>query len=157
MFSYSQLSNSQYAFASQVDNVVLPNFYSEAMKNPCWREAFKGWHLYQMDATNAFLHGEFAEEIYMNPPEGYNIPKGKARCWTKSLHGLKQASKQWYTKLFEAFVQWGFKVSYLDHSLFVKKHGSDFLELLVYVDDIVIASTSVEKLCHKPFWAVTSI
>ncbi|GKC11192.1 retrovirus-related pol polyprotein from transposon TNT 1-94, partial [Tanacetum coccineum] len=32
----------------------------------------KGWPLHQLDINNAFLHGFIDEDIYMQPPTGYN-------------------------------------------------------------------------------------
>ncbi|OAP00465.1 TS1 [Arabidopsis thaliana] len=35
-----------------------------------------GWSLTQMDVTNAFLHSDLDEEIYMSLPQGYTSPTG---------------------------------------------------------------------------------
>jgi hypothetical protein len=40
----------------------------------------------------------------------------------------------------------GYKTSQADPSLYVKSHGSSFTALLVYVDDIVLAGTSMEEI-----------
>ena len=39
--------------------------------------ALKGWQTCQMGASNAFLHGDLLEEVYMKMPLGYN---GKGEC-----------------------------------------------------------------------------
>lgn len=100
----------------------------------------KGWELHQMDVNNAFLHGELDEEVYMAVPQGYSVPERGLVCrLRKSLYGLKQASRNWYSKLSQALIEYGFTECHADHSLFVHSRDSIFLAVLVYVDDLVIA------------------
>lgn len=60
----------------------------------------------------------------------------------KSLYGLKQASRQWYLKLSRTLLNMGFKKSHHDHTLFVKNTGGKYVAVLVYVDDILVASNN---------------
>ncbi|XP_019176341.1 PREDICTED: uncharacterized protein LOC109171741 [Ipomoea nil] len=109
--------------------------------------AAKGWHLHQMDVNNAFLNGDLEEDVYMELPLGVAGQKDGQVCkLNKSLYGLKQASRQWNTKLCVALQKMGFKQSVPDNSLFTKGKGSSFVALLVYVDDIVVASSDLNLI-----------
>jgi histone deacetylase 1/2 len=81
----------------------------------------RGWVLQQVDVQNAFLHGDIQEEVYMCQPPGYvdpNFPNRVCRL-QKSLYGLKQSPRAWYSKLSSKLQSLGFVPSKADTSLFV--------------------------------------
>ena len=101
------------------------------------------WELHQMDVHNAFLHGDLAEEVYMRLPPGFsNGLTGKVCRLRKSLYGLRQAPRCWYAKLATALRTYSFSASSSDHSLFVYCKHDIVLNILVYVDDLVIAGNN---------------
>jgi len=107
----------------------------------------KDWYIYQLDVDNAFLHGDLNEEVYMTPPQELKLPKQGLVCrLTKSLYGLKQASRQWFAKLSSFLLKLGFAQSNSDYSLFIHKTTSTCTSLLVYVDDIILAGNSMEVI-----------
>ncbi|CAN1751808.1 Retrovirus-related Pol polyprotein from transposon RE1, partial [Linum perenne] len=106
----------------------------------------QGWHLQQMDVSNAFLHGELEEEVYMQIPPGLTAQPGMCCKLKKSLYGLKQASRQWFAKLTQSLLVHGFRQSSADYSLFLKGEGNQLVVLLVYVDDIILAGSSLHEI-----------
>lgn len=60
-----------------------------------------------MEVTNAFLHGDLDEEIYMRLPPGLQYLTTRSDSFDvplvckliKAIYGLRQAPKQWYLKL----------------------------------------------------------
>jgi hypothetical protein len=57
---------------------------------------------------------------------------------------LKQASRAWYSRLSGKLVELGFKASKGDTSLFFYRKGGIAMFILVYVNDIIVVS-STEK------------
>jgi histone deacetylase 1/2 len=104
----------------------------------------RGWSLRQLDVKNAFLHGVLEEEVYMRQPPGYE-DKGKPShiCkLDKALYGLKQAPRAWYSRLSAKLINIGFVASKSDMSLFIYRKFSTTIYMLIYVDDIIVASSS---------------
>ena len=84
----------------------------------------------------------------MQQPQGFEV-KGKEHkvCkLKKSIYGLKQASRQWYFKFNEVIISFGFKENIVDQCIYLKESGSEWILLVLYVDDILLASTSLSLL-----------
>ena len=111
----------------------------------------RGWNLKQLDVQNAFLHGILEEEVYMRQPPGYvdpQLPRHVCKL-DKSLYGLKQSPRAWFSRLSSKLQEFGFVPSKVDPSLFVYQQGDIHIYMLIYVDDIIVASSSsraVEEL-----------
>ena len=56
------------------------------------------WEIWQVDVKTAYLYGDVKEEIYMEPPEGYEVPEGQVLLLKKALSlGTKPSFLTWYT------------------------------------------------------------
>ncbi|KAJ0547946.1 putative RNA-directed DNA polymerase [Helianthus annuus] len=101
-----------------------------------------------MDVKTAFLNGDLDEDVYMKQPEGFK-PEGQEHLvckLKKSIYGLKQASRQWYLKFDEVMKRQGFMKNQVDQCTYLKMSGSNFTILVLYVDDILLASNSLDML-----------
>jgi hypothetical protein len=64
----------------------------------------------------------------------------------KSIYGLKQASRQWYLKFNETIKRFGFKENIEDNCVYAKFKSGKYIFLILYVDDILLASSDVSLL-----------
>lgn len=101
------------------------------------------WPIRQLDVSNAFLHGTLLEKVYMEQPQGFiDSSKPDHVCQLhKSIYGLKQAHRAWFNCLSSALLDLGFIASLVDSSLFIFIQHNIEIYLLIYVDDIIVAST----------------
>eukprot|EP00168_Porphyra_purpurea_P003952 TRINITY_DN1457_c0_g1_i3.p1 TRINITY_DN1457_c0_g1~~TRINITY_DN1457_c0_g1_i3.p1 ORF type:complete len:899 (+),score=181.15 TRINITY_DN1457_c0_g1_i3:879-3575(+) len=99
--------------------------------------------LCQLDVETAFLNGVMEEEVYVRQPAGYERGDPKKVCQLiKALYGLKQASRAWYKKLVAALMAGGLRATNSDPCLFVGWVEECTCFVLVYVDDLLLASAS---------------
>ena len=64
----------------------------------------------------------------------------------KSLYGLKQSARSWNNTFTQALVEIGFKPSPADPCLFTRGSNETLIILLVYVDDLLVASISTDLI-----------
>ncbi|GAA0161049.1 transmembrane signal receptor [Lithospermum erythrorhizon] len=115
--------------------------------------AAKKWHLHQLDVNNAFWHGFLEEEVYMDNPEGYEkAQKGQVCKLKRSLHGLKQVSRQSNLKFTSKLLEYDFIQSYNDNCMFVLQNDACFMVLIVNVDDILVVGDSEESIVAVKYY-----
>jgi len=61
----------------------------------------------------------------------------------KSIYGLKQASRQWYYKFYQVITSYGFETNVVDDCVYHKFSGSKYIFLVLYVDDVLLASRDI--------------
>ena len=85
--------------------------------------------------------------LYMQQPEGYDDESGMVCKLIKSLYGLKQSPRLWYNALDGALLDKGYKKSMVDDALYwIDDAAGVRLWLLVYVDDLLMTSSSTSLL-----------
>ncbi|KAK7588126.1 hypothetical protein V9T40_005371 [Parthenolecanium corni] len=103
----------------------------------------KGLMLHQMDVSSAFLHGDLDYEVYMEQPPGFCKDRGLVCKLHKAIYGLKVSPRIW-NRCFNEFMckSMSFSRSGNDFCLYRKFYADSELFVLVYVDDLLIASDS---------------
>jgi hypothetical protein len=119
--------------------------------------AAKGWEVHQMDVKNAFLHSDLSEEIYMEHPQGFMKDSYLVCQLKKSLYGLKQALRAWYSNMDSYLLSQNFVHCKSDPSVYMLRMVDSLLLLFLYVNDLLITmcSTSVivtiKRILHDNF------
>ncbi|KAH0818354.1 hypothetical protein GEV33_004437 [Tenebrio molitor] len=99
-----------------------------------------GLQVHQLDFTSAYLNGEIEEEVFME------VPRNKVCLIRKALYGLKQSGRQGYKKLDEKLKQQKLKPLNSDPCVYINKEDGNIVIVVIYVDDLMVASDNPKKL-----------
>jgi hypothetical protein len=104
--------------------------------------ARRDYELQQLDFDTAFLNAPVEEDIYVEPPEGFQLDESGDNIvlkLLKALYGLKQAPRQWHKTIDEFMRSLGWNPLRSDICVYIKTSRTNQLMILsLYVDDTVI-------------------
>ena len=127
------------------DEVYAPVGKFSTLRTLIAKVTAEDMELHQLDVKTAFLNGYLEEDLWIKQPPGYEEGGPDMACHLKkSLYGLKQAPRAWHARLHEELDKIGFKASQADPGLYISKGLKAYL--LIYVDDILIASKNMRNV-----------
>lgn len=71
---------------------------------------------------------------------------GACEVFFKSLYGLKQSLRAWYSKLSRKLTMEDFKTSSVDNTLFIKRKNNITTIIVVYINDIIITGNNLQDI-----------
>ncbi|CAI7739619.1 unnamed protein product [Closterium sp. NIES-53] len=122
--------------------------------------AQRDYELYSLDFSTAFLQGSLHKEIWLCRPPGFtgSFPAGTQWSLWRPVYGLRQASREWHDTLRTSLAALGFAPSTADPSLFLRTDATlPPFYVLVYVDDVVFATTDTEAIAHRTITLTQSL
>ena len=109
--------------------------------------SLKSWDCHTLDVKSAYLQGNKIErDVYLKPPpEFFN---GKLWKLKKTVYGLCDAARAWYTRVRDELTSLSAKRCSLDSSLFMwYKNGKLEGMVSIYVDDFIWAGSTNFEIC----------
>ena len=98
------------------------------------------WLVYQMDVKSIVLNGYLEEEVYVEQPQGYEVPSQEHKVYRmkNALYGLKQAPRAWYSQIDSYVTENGLHRSESEPTLYTKvNEKGKMLIVCLYVDDLI--------------------
>ena len=118
------------------DEVFAPVISQHTFRTLLSVDGAQGLSIYHLDVKSAFLNGDLEGTIYMQQPPEFEEGYSKMVCkLKKSIYGLKQAANVWNKTLHKVVISGGYD-----------NEEGILAYLLVYVDDILVASKSNEEI-----------
>ena len=126
------------------EEVYAPVVHFETIRLLIALAALKNLQIHHLDVKSTFLNEEISEVIYVRQPEGFLVKgkEGHVLRLKKALYGLKQAPRAWYFKLHSCLISLGFIKSNYEPLLYLKQSDSNTIIVGVYVDDLIVTSSS---------------
>eukprot|EP00253_Pinus_taeda_P026863 PITA_26863 len=96
------------------------------------------WKVYQMDVKSTFFNGVMKEEVHVAQPPGYEVEgqEDKVYRFRKTIFGLKQAPRTWYSRIDAYLLDNGFDKCDSEPTLYIKEsdgHRSEVIENGIFI------------------------
>jgi hypothetical protein len=91
-----------------------------------------------IDFTAAYLYGRVNEELYIDPPAGWDCKEGNVLKVEKALYGTKQAGRSWYEQIKDFLISTMKLVKCKSDTCIFISENSNFM-IILYVDDAIIS------------------
>jgi hypothetical protein len=115
-----------------------------------------------MDVKSAYLNGELEEEIFMEPPPGFDAPEGMVLRLIKAVYGTKQDRHVWYLDVKAKLEAMGYTCIESDHTVFIRFQDGKVSIIALYVDNFTMACEDIavikrDKEELKKFYQMTDL
>ena len=100
--------------------------------------AIRKYAMIQMDLTNAYLHADIQDRVFIYIPQGFP-GAGEIAKLDKATYGTKQGARRFYDHSIKVLKQIGFTQCKIEPCLFRYLHDKEAAFLILYVDDALIA------------------
>ena len=109
--------------------------------------SINSWDCHTVDVKSAYLQGNKIErEVYLKPPPEF--ANGKLWKLNKTIYGLCDAARAWYTRVKDELTSLSVKMCSLDKGLFMwYRNGQLEGIIVIYVDDFLWAGTTNFENC----------
>ncbi|CAI7898768.1 unnamed protein product [Closterium sp. NIES-54] len=92
----------------------------------------------QLDVKMVLPYGRVKEEVYMKQPPGFDDDSDRVCKLERTIYGIKQSPRAWYTRIDEHLLSLGFVRSECDHALYILNKDEKKPVLLLYFDDLLL-------------------
>ncbi|GAA5974898.1 hypothetical protein JCM11641_008417 [Rhodosporidiobolus odoratus] len=132
-------------FSSTVRLTTARVVYALLASNPTWSYR-------QFDISNAYLLGNFEQEIYVKQPPGFtdSARPGAVRRLRRAFYGLRQGGREWQKVLRTALESLGFRRSNADHGLYVRRKDGKVAVVPTHVDNgLVVGDDNLDAVLEE--------
>ena len=136
---------------TQVEGIDFDQTFAPVAKFSSLRTVFAlaaehDLELHQMDVKAAYLNADLKEDLYMQPPPGFEVPEGHVLKLKKGVYGTRQGGRVWYEDMQGTLMELGYTRTEADHAVFVCPSDGIPDIITLYVDDMGLISESLERI-----------
>jgi hypothetical protein len=99
-----------------------------------------GLDIWATDIGNAYLEAETQEKVFVVAGPEFGKLEGHTLVIIKALYGLRTSGLRWHERLADCLRDMGFQPCKAEPDIWMRRNGSIYEYIAVYVDDIAIAA-----------------